>query len=219
MQTAIRVLGCLVFLAQAALPEQTLKVSPATVMWGYFSADTKPAATVKPGETITIDTICGDPDQLVRAKVREDDSLREMKTMHAQVKDHGPGPHFMTGPVYIEGAMPGDTLEVEIVDIRLRSDYGWMWMGPESGALAGDYPYMREKLVPFDREKLIGEFGPRHPRPAASLLRQPRRRAARRPPRFFEARLSRRQPGQQVAGGRHEALHPRAGARRAVRRR
>jgi len=160
MQTAIRILGCLAILAQAALPEQTLKVSPATVMWGYFSAGTKPAATVKPGETITIDTICGDPDQLVRAKVREDDSLREMKTIHAQVKDHGPGPHFMTGPVYIEGAMPGDTLEVEIVDIRLRSDYGWMWMGPESGALPGDYPYMREKLVPFDREKLIGEFGP-----------------------------------------------------------
>ena len=144
----------------AAWPQPSLKVSPSTVMWGYFSADTKPALTVKPGELVTIDTICGDPDMLDRLHATNDDGLKEMKTIQKEVKDHGPGPHFMTGPVAIEGAMPGDVLEVEIVDVKLRSDYGWMWIGPSSGALPEEYPYMREKLIPLDRTKMVGAFGP-----------------------------------------------------------
>ena len=41
-----------------------------------------------------------------------DDPIREMKEMYAKATK-GPGPHFLTGPVAIEGAMPGDVLEVK----------------------------------------------------------------------------------------------------------
>jgi acetamidase/formamidase len=98
---------------------------------------------------------------LERLGAAPEDPIREMKEMYARIpeKDRGPGPHFMTGPVAIDGAMPGDVLEVEIVDIRLRSPYGWMMIEPGAGTLPEDFPYLREKLIPIDREKKLASFG------------------------------------------------------------
>ena len=104
-----------------ARAQHSVHVSPSTVRWGYFAADVKPVLTVKSGDTVAIDTICGIPEMLERLGAEVDNPIREMKEMYAKVKDHGPGPHFLTGPVAVDGAMPGDVLEVEIVDTRLRS--------------------------------------------------------------------------------------------------
>jgi acetamidase/formamidase len=137
-----------------------VRVTPSTVQWGYFAAEARPVLTVKPGELVTIDTIVGIPDMLEELGAAADDPIREMKEMYAKVKDRGPGPHFLTGPVAIEGAMPGDVLEIEIVEVRLRSPYGWMMIEPGSGALPEDFPYLRKKLIPLDRDKMLAEFAP-----------------------------------------------------------
>ena len=140
--------------------QRVVRVTPSTVQWGYFAAEAKPVLTVKPGELVTIDTIVGIPDMLEELGAAADDPIREMKEMYATVKDRGPGPHFLTGPVAIEGAMPGDVLEIEIVEVRLRSPYGWMMIEPGSGALPEDFPYLRKKLIPLDRDKMLAEFAP-----------------------------------------------------------
>jgi acetamidase/formamidase len=140
--------------------QHVVHVTPSTVEWGYFAADAKPVLTVKPGEVVTIDTICGIPEMLERLGAAADDPIREMKEMYDKVKDRGPGPHFLTGPVAVEGAVPGDVLEVEIVDIRLRSPYGWMMIEPGAGALPEEFPYLREKLVRLDERKQTAEFAP-----------------------------------------------------------
>lgn len=139
--------------------QQALHVTPSTVQWGYFASDAKPVLTVKPGELVTIDTICA-IDELERLGAAQDDPIRELKQIEADVKDKGPGPHVLTGPVAIEGAMPGDVLEVEIVDIRLRSPYGWMMIEPGAGELPEEFPYLREKLVRLDERNRIAEFAP-----------------------------------------------------------
>jgi acetamidase/formamidase len=140
--------------------QHVVHVTPATVEWGYFAADAKPVLTVKSGEVVTIDTICGIPEMLERLGAAADSPIREMKEMYAKVKDRGPGPHFLTGPVAVEGAMPGDVLEVEIVEIRLRSPYGWMMIQPGAGALPEEFPYLREKLVRLDEQNKMAEFAP-----------------------------------------------------------
>jgi acetamidase/formamidase len=140
--------------------QHVVRVTPSTVQWGYFAADARPVLTVKPGELVTIDTIVGIPDMLEELGAVADDPIREMKEMYAKVKDRGPGPHFLTGPVAIEGAAPGDVLEIEIVEVRLRSPYGWMMIEPGSGALPQDFPYLRKKLIPLDRDKMVAEFAP-----------------------------------------------------------
>jgi len=139
--------------------QHVVRVTPATVEYGYFAADAKPVLTVKSGETVTMDTICAIP-ELEQLGAAQDDPIRELKQIEAEVKDKGPGPHVMTGPVAIEGAMPGDVLEVEILDIRLRSPYGWMMIAPGAGALPEEFPYLRRKLVPLDERNKVAEFAP-----------------------------------------------------------
>jgi acetamidase/formamidase len=153
--------AALLLAASAAFAQQVLRVTPATIQWGRYSADAKPVLTVKPGETVTIDTVVGIPEMLEKLGApATDEPLREMKELYARLTDRGPGPHFLTGPVAIQGAMPGDVLEVEIVDIRLRSSYGWMSILPRAGALPEEFAYERDKLVPLDRLSMVGEFAP-----------------------------------------------------------
>ena len=152
------VLGTL--LTYPALAQHVLRVTPATVQWGHFAADAKPVLTVKSGEVVTIDTIVGIPEMLEQLGAAPDAPIREMKEMYAKVKDRGPGPHFLTGPVAVEEALPGDVLEVEILDVRLRSPYGWIMIEPGSGALPEEFPYLRKKLVALDERNKVAEFAP-----------------------------------------------------------
>ena len=147
-------------LLTCAAAQNVVRVTPATVQWGYYSAEAKPALTVKSGEVVTIDTIVGIPDMLEQLGAAADDPIREMKEMYAKVKDRGPGPHFLTGPVAIQGALPGDVLEVEILEVRLRSAYGWMMIEPGSGALPDEFPYLRKKLIRLDQSNMLAEFAP-----------------------------------------------------------
>jgi acetamidase/formamidase len=158
----LRRLAIFVLLATVCplLAQKTLHVMPSTVQWGRFDAATKPVLSVKPGEAVTIDTICGVPEMLDRLGAATDDPLREMKQMYAEIKDRGPGPHFLTGPIAIESAMPGDVLQVEILEVRLRSPYGWMMISPDAGALPDEFPYMREKLIHLDQASQMAEFAP-----------------------------------------------------------
>jgi acetamidase/formamidase len=143
----------------SSLAQETLHVTPANVQWGYFAADAKPVLTVKSGGMVTMDTICA-IDELEHLGAAPDDPIRELKEVEAKVKDKGPGPHVLTGPVAVEGAMPGDVLEVEIVEIRLRSPYGWMMIEPDAGSLPEEFPYLRSKLVRLDDRTKMAEFAP-----------------------------------------------------------
>src|SRR6266481_202503 len=115
-----RVLAFILLVGALSIPplcaQHVVRVTPSTVEYGYFAADAKPVLTVKSGEVVTMDTICAIP-ELEQMGAAPDDPMRELKQIEAGVKDKGPGPHVLTGPVAIEGAMPGDVLEVEIMDI------------------------------------------------------------------------------------------------------
>jgi acetamidase/formamidase len=146
--------------ARPAAAQHTIRVTPATIQWGHYAADAKPVLTVKSGEVVTIDTIVGIPGWLEELGAPIDQPLREMQQMYARITDRGPGPHFLTGPVAVEGARPGDVLEVEILDIRLRSPYGWMSIEPQAGALQKEFPVTRKKLVPLNAAAGEAEFAP-----------------------------------------------------------
>ena len=50
------------------------------------------------------------------------------------------GGHILTGPIYVEGAEPGDTLEVRIQKIKLAIPYGYNAFAPNRGFLPEDFP-------------------------------------------------------------------------------
>jgi amidase len=53
----------------------------------------------------------------------------------------------MAGPVYIEGAKPGDTLKVEVLDVSLPLDYGWIGATPGRGPLGARIAEFRKRRV------------------------------------------------------------------------
>jgi acetamidase/formamidase len=155
----------LVFLmaAAAALAQQPnnykLKAGPKTVVWGYYSASAAPALRVHSGDTVEMETlITNSPARLEAAGVAPGQIEPALRAIYNDVTDKGPGGHILTGPVYIEGALPGDTLEVRIKEIRLAIPYAYNGFRPGSGFLPDDFPYSRIKIVPLDQERMIGRF-------------------------------------------------------------
>src|SRR3954451_16661474 len=95
-----------------------LKATPSTVAWGYYWSQAKPVLRIKSGDTVEVQTLLtNSPERLAAAGVAPDQIESELKAVYAEVKDKGPGGHILTGPIFIEGAEPGDTLEIRIQKI------------------------------------------------------------------------------------------------------
>lgn len=137
------------------MTDHHLRCDRETVHWGYFDAAEAPVLTIASGDRVTIDTLSGAPD------VMPTDSKfpvpAELKDIHARVPRKLPG-HILTGPVAIEGAMPGDVLEVHIEDIRLRHNWGYNVIRPLSGALPLEFDRVRLVHIPLDLEAGLGRL-------------------------------------------------------------
>jgi acetamidase/formamidase len=76
--------------------------------------------------------------------------LPELREIHQKIK-RGTGNHILTGPIFVRGAGVGDVLEVKIVDIALRQDWGFNLFRAYGGTLPEDFPYYRLMHVVLDR--------------------------------------------------------------------
>ena len=84
-----------------------------------------------------------------------------------------PGGHILTGPIYIEGAEPGDVLEVRIQKIQLSTPYASNGFSPQRGVLPPeDFSAGGRKIIPLDMKRNVAKFADNHRDPAASVLRQ-----------------------------------------------
>ncbi|HEU0082858.1 MAG TPA: acetamidase/formamidase family protein, partial [Bradyrhizobium sp.] len=132
-----------------------LRASPETCHWGFFDAKLKPVLTIHSGDEITIDTISGGPEVVPdRAKFHVPP---ELDAVHANNERMVPG-HILTGPVAIAGAEPGDVLEVEILDVKLRQDWGYNLIRPLAGTLPDDFHQTRLLNIPLDETRMVGRL-------------------------------------------------------------
>src|SRR5215813_9528503 len=105
-----------------------LEATPTTVAYGYYWSQTAPVLRIASGDIIDVDTLLTNtPTGLAKAGVPEAKIQPSLKTIVAEVtgERRGPGGHILTGPVYVEGAEPGDVLEVKVLSIDLAIDYGY----------------------------------------------------------------------------------------------
>ena len=130
----------------------------------------KPVLTIQSGDTVTIQAMATySPTTLRNGGVKEEDIEPELKAIYDQVQDKGPGGHILTGPIFIEGAEPGDTLEVRIQKIRLNTAYATNGFRPTRGVLPKeDFDRDRSKIIPLDRDRMVALFAsnieiPLHP--------------------------------------------------------
>ncbi len=99
----------------------TLKATSKTVHWGYFDQSIEPVLSINSGDIVFVETIthqAGDAAELMM-----DEGIKEIYENIPQ-ETRSPGPHILTGPIYVKDAMPGDTLEVQILQLTPRNSYG-----------------------------------------------------------------------------------------------
>ncbi|MCB0488185.1 MAG: acetamidase/formamidase family protein [Cyclobacteriaceae bacterium] len=140
----------------ASNPHQ-LNASPSTIVWGNYWSESKPALTIKPGEYVRVHTlITSNPERLEGAGLPADQVEKELRDVQS-ITDRGPGGHLLTGPIYIEGAEPGDVLEVKIHAIDLAIPYGYNAIG-QNGFLSDEIFDRKMMIIPLDKQKMIGHF-------------------------------------------------------------
>ena len=156
-------LSCLLLChAAVTAAEYDLPARPDTVAWGYYSGQSKPVLTVRSGDTVRMQSLstCGTPERMIAAGVKPEDIPPYTAAIYNEVKDKGPGGHILTGPVAIAEAEPGDVLEVQILKVDLDASFACNAFSLGKGFLPMEYPYSRYKIVPLDRARMIGNFGP-----------------------------------------------------------
>jgi acetamidase/formamidase len=149
--------------AQPAGKTYTLEVTPTTVAWGNYDATAKPVLSVQSGDTVVVHTLLtNSPTGLERNGVPPDQVEASLREVFDKVpaSARGPGGHILTGPIAIEGAEPGDTLEIRIQKIDLAIPYAYNGFRYGAGILTDDFPYARTKIIPLDRTKMVAHFAP-----------------------------------------------------------
>jgi len=154
--------GAGIMLAASAQAEtHDLKLTPENVHWGYYDARLKPVLRIAPGDTVRVETmVAGGLERLKLAGVPDREIPDSLKQVEKSVTDRGPGVHPLTGPIYVEGAEPGDVLEVRILGFEFLHPYGVTGFRPNSGTLPDEFPYARFRMIGIDATRGTAQFRP-----------------------------------------------------------
>jgi acetamidase/formamidase len=126
-----------------------LTSTPQTVHWGFLDAALPPVLSIASGDSVVVDCVSGLPGSL--PKPESGFTIPSDLTEILEKVRKGTGNHIYTGPIHVEGAQPGDVLEVRIKDIELRQDWGWNIFRGYGGTLPEDFPYFQNMIVKLDR--------------------------------------------------------------------
>ena len=133
-----------------------LKTTPETVHWGYWDASLPPVLRVGSGDEVTVQTLSGNPAYLPADRRRVPAALADI---FARVSP-GLGPHILTGPIHVEGAEPGDVLQIDVLDIALSQDWGYTLIAPLKGTLPEDFPRPWHVILDLDLDRKMLRWPP-----------------------------------------------------------
>lgn len=167
--------------AAGARPEVAahLRSTPGTVSWGLIPAGRPPAVTIESGQALRIDTVSQqgltagiDPVRFFgEAGIAAEQVLDDVKAIWREVeRTPGAGSHVLTGPVYVQGARPGDMLEVRILDVEFRVDYGTNNSGPGVGAGPELLDAVARQIIRIDRARGVALFSEHIELPLAPFM-------------------------------------------------
>jgi acetamidase/formamidase len=124
-----------------------------TTQWGWFDNSQAPVLRVDSGDTVIFETMMHSHNAVVPGR-----TIEEIKKLRTDFP--GRGPHTLTGPVYVNGAEPGDVLKVTIQKIVPRA-YATNFNVPGMfGEFPKEYADGQVKYVYLDLEKMETEFLP-----------------------------------------------------------
>lgn len=131
-----------------------LAASAETCHIGFFDALRSPRLTIDSGDEVTIDTLSGAPDAIPPPPFFTPPEIAEV---HARA-ERFPAAHILTGPIAVGGAEPGDVLEIRVLDVTLRQDWGFNLIRPLGGTLPDDFVETRLLNIPLDCGRMVGRL-------------------------------------------------------------
>jgi acetamidase/formamidase len=135
----------------------TLPANKDTVQWGWLDPAEKPKLVVESGDTVSIETLRHGMDEVKPGATMEE-------IVKLRLANPGGGPHSVTGPIYVNGAEPGDTLEIRIKKIVIKdSGFNFNLPGkqfPTVGLLAPEFPEGHVEYFKLDTKAMTTEFRP-----------------------------------------------------------
>ena len=143
--------------AQARPTVHYLPATPKTVVWGYYWAGATPVLRIASGDLVEVETVLtSTPSRLEGAGVLAASVESSLRAIEDSVTDRGPGGHVLTGPIFVQGAEPGDVLEVRIVRVDLKIGYGYNGC---SGFLKEACGEPLTRIIPLDRTRMLADLG------------------------------------------------------------
>ena len=113
-----------------------IEPTPETLVWGYFDATSRPVLRVASGDTVTLTT---PPAGGVEGLPPDPDLVPDWHRRCLEETERAMGSHFMAGPVFVEGAAPGDVLQIDILEHRFPCTWGYVAIRPERGTLPKEF--------------------------------------------------------------------------------
>jgi acetamidase/formamidase len=135
----------------------SLPATPENVQWGWFDVNEKPRVVMNSGDTVSVETLMHSLGQ-IKPGVEMDEIVK------LRLANDGGGPHSLTGPIYVNGAEPGDTMEIRIKKIVPKDDgFNFHLPGkqfPAVGLLAPEFPEGYLHYFKLDWKTRQTEFKP-----------------------------------------------------------
>ncbi|MEM2946788.1 MAG: acetamidase/formamidase family protein [Candidatus Bathyarchaeia archaeon] len=134
-----------------------LIATPKTVHTGFFDSSIPPVLTIDSGDTVILNTM-----MLMDNQLRCGMTFEELLSLRQGYVDRKVAPHTLTGPIFVNGAEPGDVLEVRIKKL-VPIDCGVNYHLPGKmgiGGLPEDFPNGQIKTLKFDPDKKEAYFAP-----------------------------------------------------------
>ncbi len=121
-----------------------------TCHWGFFDAALEPVLTVESGDTVSVDCVSGGPEVLPQGTSYEilSDHRAILEALEPKL-----GAHILTGPIAVSSAEPGDVLQIDILSVALRQNWGYTRIRPLAGTLPEEFPLRRIWHSRIDRQR------------------------------------------------------------------
>ena len=135
-----------------------LLATPQSVQWGRFSAAIPPVLTVRSGDSVVVECLTGVAELFPPKELGMTVAPALVAINDARLPFRWG--HLLTGPIAIEGAEPGDTLEIRIDAVELGADWGFNAIEPFDGTLPSDF-IMAERVlthIPIDQSRRIARL-------------------------------------------------------------
>ena len=141
----------------------TLMPTPTTVVYGGYDPSAAPAIRVASGDEVIVGAVSTCGARLLQPGADSGTIEPAYRAIVQAVRDsalkRGPGGHILTGPIYVEGAEPGDVLEVRIESIAIDLPHACNGFGPRAGFLPEDFPCeSRMRVIPLDLTHMVARF-------------------------------------------------------------